>query len=120
MACPTLSGIYASRRELHLPAGAARLAAGIGAQILTIDLKTGAAQKVANLFVPSIGGSGFVGNSLYAFKIDEGLVGGTLGPQILELQLANGSAQKVASVNVPSIFGAVSFGEEDHGCRAGR
>jgi len=91
----------------------------IPATLYRINPRTGAAMRVGPT-ASFIGGSGFVANQLYAFKIDESLIGGTVGPQELELGLATGASQKVASLNVPSVFGAVSFGEEHRGCRAGR
>jgi hypothetical protein len=91
----------------------------IPATLYRINPRTAVATRVGPT-ASFIGGSGFVGNTLYAFKIDENLIGGTVGPQVLALQLANGGSQKVASLNVPSVFGAVSFGEERRGCRAGR
>jgi hypothetical protein len=56
-------------------------------------------------------GSGFVGKTLYGFKIDANLAGGTSGPQVVTIDLKTGSAHKVANLNVPSIFGAVVPGE---------
>ncbi len=91
----------------------------IPATLYRINPRTGAATRIGPT-ASFIGGSGFVGNTLYGFKIDENLIGGTVGPQVLAIQLDSGTSQKVASLNVPSVFGAVSLGEEHRGCRAGR
>lgn len=84
-----------------------------------IDPHTAAAIKIGHT-ASFIGGSGLIGGSLYGFKIDENLIGGGVGPEVLQIQLAAGAAKMVSNLNVPSIFGAVSLGEDNRGCRAGR
>jgi len=91
----------------------------IPATLYRIDPRTAAATKIGKT-ASFMGGSGFIGGSLYGFKIDENLIGGGPGPEVLQIGLAAGAAKMVSNLNVPSIFGAVSLGEDNRGCRAGR
>lgn len=91
----------------------------IPATLYKIDPRTAATTAVGPT-ASFMGGSGFIGNKLYGFKIDEALVGGTAGPQVLGIDLRSGKGSKVSNLTVPSIFGAVDLVQREDTCAANK
>lgn len=91
----------------------------IPATLYKIDPRTAATTRVGPT-ASFMGGSGFIGGTLYGFKIDEALVGGTLGPQVIGIDTATGKGRPVANLTVPSVFGAVALLQPEEACKAAK
>jgi hypothetical protein len=91
----------------------------IPATLYRIDPRTAASTRVGPT-ASFMGGSGFIGNALYGFKVDEALVGGVTGPQVLNIDLATGKGKTVSNLTVPSVFGAVDLLQPEAACQAAK
>jgi len=89
----------------------------VPATLYKIDPRTGASKSVGST-ASFMGGSGFIGNKLYGFKIDESLIGGSIGPQVLGIDVTSGKSSTVSNLNVPSLFGGVDLLQPEQSCKA--